>query len=70
MKKGNFRPLSNILASTLMLTGLIGATQWLFLTLQGWERDDNELLRAYLHTQTLGLSAVLWEMALRSEGNP
>ena len=66
---GNYRPLSNMLTSTLLLTGSVGAAQTLFSLAQGREEDD-ELLRAFLHTQTLGLSAILWEMALRSEGSP
>lgn len=65
----NFRPLGNMLASTLMLTGSVAATQGVFALLQGRDNDD-ELLGAFLHTQTLGLGAVLWEMAVRSEGSP
>ena len=66
----NYRPLRNILASTLLLTGSVGMTQMMFSLLQGRDDEDDKLLRAFLHTQTLGLSAVLWEMALRSEGSP
>ena len=65
----NFRPLGNMLASTLMLTGTVAATQAVFAMLQGRDNDD-ELLRAFLHTQTLGLGSVLWEIAMYSEGSP
>ncbi len=68
-RRGNFRPIARVLTSTLMLTGSVGAAQAVFAMLQGRDNDD-ELLRAYLHTQTLGLGSVLWEMAVRSEGNP
>ena len=67
---GNYRPLRNMLASTLMLTGSVGMTQGLYALLQGRGDEDDKLLRAFLHTQTLGLGAVLWEMAVRSEGSP
>ena len=66
---GNYQPLSRILTSTLILTGSVGSAQMLFSMLQDRD-DDDKLLRAFLHTQTLGLSAVLWELALRSEGSP
>lgn len=69
-RQGNYRPIARILTATLMLTGSVGAAQAVFAMLQGRDENDDELLRAYLHTQTLGLGSVLWEMAVRSEGNP
>ena len=68
-RRGNFRPIARVLTSTLMLTGSVGMAQTMFAMLQGRDENDDELLRAYLHTQTLGLGSVLWEMAVRSEGN-
>ena len=66
----NFRPLSNMLSGTLALTGSVGATQAVFAMLQGRSDEEDKLLKAFLHTQTLGLGSVLLEMALRSEDNP
>ena len=66
----NYLPLGRILLSTLMLTGSVGAMQTLLMALQGNRDDDDKLLRSFLQTQTLGLSSVMWEMALRSEGSP
>lgn len=71
LRKGNYLPLSRMLVGTAMLTGTMAANLALFSALQGWDDDDeNKTLRAFLQTQTLGLTAVLWEMAIRSEGNP